>query len=164
MVERTWFSPNANILSPTENSSSFGYGDVISSGNDITLSWFQFYHKVKFFDWRPFGINLTSHRCHFSDFDVILREAWFPPAFMMSKQAFMTSLILSGSVISTKMMSFFIYGHKKTKLQRLQQPSEFRFCGYSVVKTYLRGFQLGRIFFIRRELQGYSTWENEGRF
>ena len=46
---------------------------------------------------------------------------------MMSKQAFMTSLILTGGVISTKMLSLFIYGHKKTKLQRLQLPSELRF-------------------------------------
>ena len=66
---------------------------------------------------------------------------------MMSKKAFMTSLILTGGVISTKMLSLFIYGHKKTKLQRLQQPLELHFCGYSVVMTYLRGFQLVRIFF-----------------
>ena len=48
---------------------------------------------------------------------------------MMSKQAFMTSLILTGDVISIKMLSLFIYGHKKTKLQRLQQPLELRFFG-----------------------------------
>ena len=46
---------------------------------------------------------------------------------MMSKQDFMTSLILMGGVISIKMLSLFIYGHKKTKLQRLQQPSELCF-------------------------------------
>ena len=39
----------------------------------------------------------------------------------------MTSLILTCGVISTKMLSLFIYGHKKTKLQRLQQSSELRF-------------------------------------
>ncbi len=46
---------------------------------------------------------------------------------MMSKQTFMTSLILTVGVISIKMLSLFIYGHKKTKLQRLQQPLELRF-------------------------------------
>ena len=39
----------------------------------------------------------------------------------------MTSHILRSGVISIKMLSLFIYGHKKKKLQRLQQPSELRF-------------------------------------
>lgn len=43
---------------------------------------------------------------------------------MMSKQAFMTSHILTGGVVSIKMLSLFIYGYKKTKRQRLQQPLE----------------------------------------
>ena len=47
------------------------------------------------------------------DFDVILREALFPTAFMMSKQAFMMSLILSGGVISIQKLSPFIYRQKK---------------------------------------------------
>ena len=37
---------------------------------------------------------------------------------MMSKQAFMTSHILTGGVVSIKMLSLFIYGYKKTKRQR----------------------------------------------
>ena len=77
--------------------------------------------------------------CHFTF------EAWFPLAFMMSKQAFMTSLILTGDVISIKMLSLFIYGHKKTKLQRLQQPSELHFLW---------------IFGCKDVFAWVSTWEN----
>ena len=73
----------------------------------------------------------------------------------------MTSLILTGGVISIKMLSLFIYGHKKTKLQRLQLPSELRFlrifgCNdvFAWFSTYenifstgenSKGFQLGRM-------------------
>ena len=64
---------------------------------------------------------------------------------MMSKKAFMTSLILTGGVISTKMLSLFIYGHKKTKLQRLQLPSELRFL---------------LIFGCKDVFAWFSTWEN----
>ena len=66
---------------------------------------------------------------------------------MMSKKAFMTSLILTGGVISIKMLSLFIYGHKKRSSEGCKQPSELLFCGYSVVMTYVRGFQLVQIFF-----------------
>lgn len=66
---------------------------------------------------------------------------------MMSKKAFMTSLILTGGVISTKMLSLFIYGHKKRSSKGCNCLQSFVFCGYSVVRMYLRGFQLGRIFF-----------------
>ena len=66
----------------------------------------------------------------------------------MSKQTFMTLLILSGGIISTKMLSLFIYGHIETKLRGLHNSLwSFVFCGYSVVRTYLRGFQVVRIFF-----------------
>ena len=64
---------------------------------------------------------------------------------MMSKKAFMTSLILTGGIISIKMLSLFIYGHKKTKLQRLQLPSELRFL---------------RIFGCKDVFAWVSTWEN----
>lgn len=79
--------------------------------------------------------------CHFTF------EVWFLPAFLMSKQAFMTSLILTGGVISIKMLSLFIYGHKKRSSKGCNCLQSFDFCWYSVVMTYLRGFQLVRIFF-----------------
>ena len=51
----------------------------------------------------------------------------------------------------TQVVSFqrkFIYGHIETKLRGLHNSLQsFIFCGYSIVMTYLRGFQLVRIFF-----------------
>lgn len=80
---------------------------------------------------------------------------------MMSKQAFMTSHILTGGVVSIKMLSLFIYGYKKTKRQRLQQPLELHilwifYCNdvfawdstcenIFSTKENENGFQLGRI-------------------
>ena len=66
---------------------------------------------------------------------------------MMSKKAFMTSLILTGGIISIKMLSIFIYGHKKRSFKGCNSLQSFVFCRYSVVMPYLRGFQLLRIFF-----------------
>ena len=65
---------------------------------------------------------------------------------MMSKQALMTSLILSGGVISIKLMSLLYMGIKN---EAPKAATAFRasFCGYSVVMLYLRGFQLMRVFF-----------------
>jgi len=65
----------------------------------------------------------------------------------MSKKAFMTSLILTGGVISTKMLSLLYIGIKKRSSKGCNSLQSFVFCGYSVVMTYLRGFQLVRIFF-----------------
>jgi len=45
------------------------------------------------------------------------------------------------------MMSLFIYGHKKRSSKGCNCLQSFVFCGYSVVKTHLRDYQLGRIFF-----------------
>ena len=59
----------------------------------------------------------------------------------------MTSLILTGGVILTKMLSLFIYGHKKRSSKDCNSLQSFVFCGYSIVMKYLRGFQLMRIFF-----------------
>ena len=59
----------------------------------------------------------------------------------------MTSLILTGGVISTKMLSLSIYGHKKRSPKGCNSLQSFIFCGYLVVMTYLRGCQLVRIFF-----------------
>ena len=59
----------------------------------------------------------------------------------------MTSLIFTGGVISTKMLSLFICGHKKRSSKGCNSLQSFVFCGYTVVMLYLRGFQLVRIFF-----------------
>ena len=66
---------------------------------------------------------------------------------MMSKQAFMMSLILMGGVISIKMLALFLYGHKKRSSKGCNCLQSFVFYGYSVVMMYLRGFQLVSIFF-----------------
>jgi len=62
----------------------------------------------------------------------------------MSKQAFMTPFILSGGVISIKMLSLFYMGIKNQSSKGCNCLQSFNLCDYSVVRTYLRSLQLGR--------------------
>ena len=111
------------------------------------LSWFQLYHKGNFSDWRHYVMKLTSHRGHFSDFYVILRWSVISACIYDVKTGFYDAIYFIGWCHFNKNAVTFLYGHKKRSSKSCNSLQSFVFCGNLVVMTYLRGFQLGRIFF-----------------
>ena len=112
------------------------------------LSWFQFYHKEKFSDWRPFDMILTSHGCHFFGFWCHFSVAHcFELCFWQQNGRFCCHLTINADVIILKMLSLSLLGHKKRSSKGFICLRNFIFRGYSIVMTYLRGFQPLRKYF-----------------